>query len=91
MLGDAEDPSPTTTCDPDLPGGSQVGPRLGGRVGEALDRHHPAAQPGQDGGLEPQPGAELKDPLAAGEPRAATTAAIRLGCVVTCPCEMFVQ
>jgi hypothetical protein len=64
VVGDAQ--GPITDHHPDLVQSDrgQVGPRLLGQGREALDRHHVAGQPGQDGALEPEPGADLQDPLA---------------------------
>jgi hypothetical protein len=87
VLGDAQGAVANHHRDPVQPDRGQVGPGLGGQVWEALDRHHLAGQQGQDGGLEPQSGAELPGPAGCwSAPSAASILAIRLGWVVTCPC-----
>jgi hypothetical protein len=67
VLRDAQGAVADHDPDPVQPDHGQVGPGLGGQVGEALDRDDLAGQPGQDGGLEPEAGADLQDPLAAGQ------------------------
>jgi hypothetical protein len=88
MFGHAKGAVAEHHRDPAQPGRSQVGPRLLGQVGKALDRHHPAGEQGKDGRLEAESGADLQDPLAPAQLRAAAMLAIRLGWVVTCPCGM---